>query len=367
MKIFITAFVACATLFHCWNVLATIIHVPEDQPSIQSAIQVAAFGDTVLVSPGCYNENIDFIGRDIVLGSLFLTTGNVEYITLTVIDSDSGSVVSFSNGETQSTILCGFTITGGTGTSIKDKRGFIRNYGAGLFIRSARPIIRQNLITNNSTYPSCFGTGGGIAIMDSANPLIVSNIIIKNNILGPCEHAAYRGGGIWVDSTSNPIIGGSQSDANNIYSNYAVEGLQLYRNGSGKVINARFNYWGSCPPRTFDVWPTKQFDISNYLDNPVKVRHSNNHYLSPNFQLSQNYPNPFNASTSIEFYLPYSSYVDLKIFNLQGEKVETLIDRKLMAGTYKISWNANGLASGIYLYRLRANSFIEKRKLILLK
>ncbi len=90
--------------------------------------------------------------------------------------------------------------------------------------------------------------------------------------------------------------------------------------------------------------------------------------ISIQFQLLQNYPNPFNAATTIEFHLPHPSQASLEIFNLHGEKVATLLDRKkFMAGAHKINWQAGGLTSGIYFYHLRTNNFVETRKLILLK
>ncbi len=85
------------------------------------------------------------------------------------------------------------------------------------------------------------------------------------------------------------------------------------------------------------------------------------------FSLAQNYPNPFNPSTTIRFALPTSAQVTLKIFDLLGREVETLVENKLNSGEYKVQWNPKGLVSGIYFYRLQANDFIETKKLILLK
>lgn len=90
------------------------------------------------------------------------------------------------------------------------------------------------------------------------------------------------------------------------------------------------------------------------------------------FTLSQNYPNPFNPSTTIEFSLPYCTNMSLTIHNILGEKVRTLIDKNLPAGTYTIEWNgkrANGstCASGTYLYRLRTDEGSLSRKMVLVK
>jgi photosystem II stability/assembly factor-like uncharacterized protein len=84
------------------------------------------------------------------------------------------------------------------------------------------------------------------------------------------------------------------------------------------------------------------------------------------FTLSQNYPNPFNPITTIEFNLPKNSEVALKIFNILGEEVATLVSDRLSAGSYTYEWDASNLASGIYLYRLQAGSYIETRKMVLM-
>jgi len=85
------------------------------------------------------------------------------------------------------------------------------------------------------------------------------------------------------------------------------------------------------------------------------------------FRLSQNHPNPFNPSTTIEFSLPKASFVTLKIYNLLGEEVATLVSEQRSMGIHKINWDARGLASGVYLYQLVAADFSQTRKLILMR
>lgn len=85
------------------------------------------------------------------------------------------------------------------------------------------------------------------------------------------------------------------------------------------------------------------------------------------YSLAQNFPNPFNPSTTIQFLLPESGDVTLKIYNLLGEEVKTLIDEYKEMGNHSVHFNANNLASGMYLYRLQAGSFIETKKMILIK
>jgi hypothetical protein len=86
-----------------------------------------------------------------------------------------------------------------------------------------------------------------------------------------------------------------------------------------------------------------------------------------NFTLRQNYPNPFNPSTRIEFSVPKSTFVMVKVFNLLGEEVATLASQEVNAGRYTVDWNAGSAPSGVYFYRLTAGSFVDTKKMMLMK
>lgn len=85
------------------------------------------------------------------------------------------------------------------------------------------------------------------------------------------------------------------------------------------------------------------------------------------YALYQNFPNPFNPYTTIAFDLPKASKVRLEIFNILGRKVGTLVNESLPAGRYKYYWDPNGLASGLYIYRIKAEKFVKQKKMILVK
>jgi hypothetical protein len=89
--------------------------------------------------------------------------------------------------------------------------------------------------------------------------------------------------------------------------------------------------------------------------------------LPTHFSLDQNYPNPFNPSTTISFRLPSQSFVTLRVFDALGREVSILLTGELPVGTYARQWNAAGLPSGVYFYRLQAGSFTETKKLLLLR
>jgi hypothetical protein len=101
------------------------------------------------------------------------------------------------------------------------------------------------------------------------------------------------------------------------------------------------------------------FEYSNVIE--VEV-------TSPStFSLEQNYPNPFNPSTVISYQLPINGNVTLKVFDVLGNEVATLVDEYKLAGRYEVDFSAGGLSSGIYLYKLQTGDFVDMKKMILIK
>ncbi|NOX18493.1 MAG: T9SS type A sorting domain-containing protein [Chlorobi bacterium] len=85
------------------------------------------------------------------------------------------------------------------------------------------------------------------------------------------------------------------------------------------------------------------------------------------YALMQNYPNPFNPTTTIKYEIPETGFVTLKIYDVLGREVSTLVNAKREAGRYEAEFNARGLSSGIYIYRIQSGNFTESKKMILLK
>ncbi len=100
--------------------------------------------------------------------------------------------------------------------------------------------------------------------------------------------------------------------------------------------------------------------------NPVGVERVDN-ALPTAYALSQNYPNPFNPSTTINYSIPEAGLVTVKVFNLLGQEVATLVNTQQATGNYKVSFNASSLSSGIYLYSIQVNNFKTTKKMILMK
>ncbi|MDD5607662.1 MAG: 5'-nucleotidase C-terminal domain-containing protein [Ignavibacterium sp.] len=112
----------------------------------------------------------------------------------------------------------------------------------------------------------------------------------------------------------------------------------------------------------------KQTISPEYKGNVVTNLESiDNGTIPGEFRLEQNYPNPFNPSTTINYDLPKQSSVTLKIYNVTGEEVATLVNQDQEAGRYRIRWEASQLASGIYFYQLIAGGFVETKKMVLMR
>ena len=196
---------------------AGIIHVPADQPTIQAGIDASSDGDTVLVSPGTYYENISFNGKAITVTS---SSGPGT----TVVDGQQlGPVVTFASNETRASVLSGFTLTNGYGT-------FNAGYqGGGILMQGASPTIQGNVIASNAACAE------GMGLASSGGGPLIQNNIIQGNTQSGCS-GGPGGGGLYVSGNSdleiigNVIIGNSDYSGGGAMAIYGATGLVVSNN-----------------------------------------------------------------------------------------------------------------------------------------
>ncbi len=176
------------------------LHVPSNFATIQEAINAAKDGNVVLVDEGTYYENINFKGKAITVASHYYFDGDTSHISNTIIngsspsDPDSGSVVYFISGEDSTSILCGFTITGGNGTY---NTSFDMYFGGGIHMQAGGKVL-FNKITGNHLVSQKAGYGAGMMVSSnkmSGNIVIEHNEFKYNSIVSPLQSG---GGGIHI-------------------------------------------------------------------------------------------------------------------------------------------------------------------------
>ncbi len=441
-----------------------VIHIPQDWPHIQTGIEMATDGDTILVAPGRYlithpSKRINFEGKAILLTS-------EKGADSTIIDGweEYGPIVTFESGEDTNSVIDGFTITNGRSdrgagilcrgnSSPKICNNIITDnevneiydpdfggLGAGICCDTASPVIIGNVISANHCQAAYdfYGSGGGIFLRSSSASMMnntisenwatwgggivcafrssvgiegneiegnearggwinagagiycvsESSVLISNNtITGNFGYGYCNGGGMYCRGHSIAIVGNTitnnsaspgggiytssssvQVSENNIYGNTHYG---LYSSDTTGVVDADSNWWGdqtgpyhpSLNPAGLGDTVGNWVDFVPWLSKPSGFRDDPAPRVLPEgFELSPNSPNPFNASTLIRYTLSAvgrpPTAVTLKIYNILGQEVRTLIDEKQSPGYYSVVWNGRDdfgqeVSSGIYFYRLK--------------
>jgi hypothetical protein len=450
---------------------ARVINIPAEYPTIQQGINASVNGDTVLVQNGVYVENVNFFDKGIFLLSTYVYTRDTLDIHNTIIDGDSAnSVITIMPGDVAGSVE-GFTL----------RNGAAGNHGSGVYCEGRHAVIRNNIITMNRRR-RVMSNGGGIACLDSANCVIANNRIthnfaeegggiyvirsrpiILNNLISDNEghwsgETGWGGGGIYCESPAviignvfshnNAFMGGGAIKSfadlvlvNNVfYGNWAGTGsgggAMAFHNVEDPSLLINNILWGNEPNQitnyssnlsviycdiqggysgtgNINVDPLfrdtaagdfhlQSVACGNPFDSPcIDTGHpdsldaelscvtglgttrsdmgafggggnltgiGNQDALNnPSILTLGNFPNPFNSSTIIAFSVPQDCQVTINIFDLLGRKVETLMDSRVMAGYHTAKWKSGAISSGVYFYQIRAGSSIASKAMTLIR
>jgi hypothetical protein len=316
----------------------------------------------------------------------------------------------------------GVVSAGGGGIRAGDSNAHIYNniimnnrgrYGAGIVWNYSTGEMKNNVIVYNSGGED-YG-GGGVWTLASGVTTLINNVIAYNSVTGSGAYGG-KGGGILVWATSvtarnNIVWGNTQASGNQIYltgggtadltysdveGGYSGEGNidedplftgDIYLPASNSLCvdggnpdtlyndpedpespgNALYPSLGTLR-NDMGAYGGPMREILPFVVTAIREDKQGNNFPEF-FRLFQNYPNPFNPETTIEFSIPGKSHVLLKIYNLLGKTITTLINEDKEKGIYKVSFNAEDyrLPSGIYFYRMESGDYSSTKKLILLK
>jgi len=271
-------------------------------------------------------------------------------------------------------IINGNTIANNISYSVTDN-----GFGAGIYCENTSPLIINNEIIGNNGYIGFYTYGGGIFCKNSS-PMIIRNIIVNNSSLSGAIHCNYysspiidsciiinnNSDGVYSDFGSNPEI-----YYNDIYNN---TGFGVMNMDSTVLVIAGSNWWGDNSGPYHPILNLNGLgdEVSDNVDfEPWLIKVVNEIedgiIQASDYSLYQNYPNPFNPNTKIKYSMPKLSYVAIKVFDILGNEIETLVNEEKPNGIYEVDFNAKNLPSGVYFYRLQAGDFIETKKMVLLR
>jgi hypothetical protein len=219
----------------------------------------------------------------------------------------------------------------------------------------------DNDITNQFIFP-------GGTILGADDYLVLCSDTVKFKLLHPTQNNVLGNLSFGLSSDGDHIM--LKDNSGNLIDEVTYSSSGLWTplpNGSGptlSLVNPQLDN------SLAESWRASGFSgTPGYLNDIYTKTEKENDLVPTEFVLYQNYPNPFNPSTSIQYAISSMQYVTLKVYDLLGREVATLVNEEKLAGVYNVQFTINNvqLSSGIYFYKLQAGSFVETKKMILLK
>jgi hypothetical protein len=288
------------------------------------------------------------VGNEVVVGGAFTSAGGVSANSVARFNTQTNTWSTLGTGSSNG-------VSGGVlALAVSGNEVYVGGFFTSAGGVSANRVARFNTQTNTW---STLGTGSS----NGVDSVVLALAVVGNEVYVGGEFTSA--GGVSANgvarfntqtNTWSTLGTGSQNGVSvggvsgGVYA-LAVSGNEVYVGGrfisAGGVSANGVARWNSGTSRVEQLSPT----------------------APKTFLLEQNYPNPFNPSTTIRYQLPVASEVKLEVYDVLGKKIATLVNERQSAGSYQVVWNASGLSSGTYFYRLQAGTFVETKKMIMVK
>jgi hypothetical protein len=242
----------------------------------------------------------------------------------------------------------------------------------GFTAKWSSPLAVENFLPNGST--------PGVLDQNYVDPLETSAGVLASQILALKLNVAYSCAGVFSSILGVPSAGDCYGDAlvpescaNGLFSGYTVDEFLAVADSVVAGLSvpgitpSDVNYTATCLNEFADDCDPFAAPSSFNGGKESGAARLSIGQIPTEFSLDQNYPNPFNPVTEFSFGIPVASHVTLKIYNITGQEVTTLVDGYHEPGMYTVQWNGTNSASGVYFYRIEAKDFTETRKMLLLK
>jgi hypothetical protein len=284
------------------------------------------------------------VGNEVVVGGFFTSAGGV-----------SANRVARFNTQTNTWSSLGTGSSNGVNNRVHALAVVGNEVVVGGFFTSAGGVSANNVArfnTQTNTW-STLGTGSSNGVDNDVNALAVvgNEVVVGGNFTSA--------GGVSVNyvarfNTQTNTWSSLGTGSSNGVSGGIVYALAVV--GNEVVVGGGFTSAGGVSANYVARWNSGTSRVEQLSPTAPKT-----------FLLEQNYPNPFNPSTTISYQLPVASEVKLEVYDVLGKKIATLVNERQSAGSYQVVWNASGLSSGTYFYRLQAGTFVETKKMIMVK
>jgi hypothetical protein len=284
------------------------------------------------------------VGNEVFVGGGFILAGGVSANSVARFNPQTNTWSSLGTGSSNG-VSGGVSALAVVGNEVYVGGSFTEAGGV-----SARNVARFNTQTNTW---SSLGTGSsnGVDSVVLALAVVGNEVVVGGSFSSAGGVSANRVARFNTQTNTWSTLGTGSSNG---VSGVGVAALAV--SGNEVFVGGGFTSAGGVSANSVARWNSGTSRVEQLSPTAPKT-----------FLLEQNYPNPFNPSTTIRYQLPVASEVKLEVYDVLGKKIATLVNERQSAGSYQVVWNASGLSSGTYFYRLQAGTFVETKKMIMVK